>query len=602
MSYKALYRTYRPTSFEEVVGQKHIITTLMNAVKQNKMAHAYLLCGPRGTGKTTVARLLAKAVNCENIDSAPCNGCDNCKASDLGTHQDIVEIDAASSSGVDQIRDLIEKVKYSPIQGRFKVYIIDEVHMLSQGAFNALLKTLEEPPAHVIFVLATTEPYKVLPTIISRCQRYDFSKVSQEEIISRLQHVADLENIKIEYEALRLLAILSDGGMRDALSIFDQCIAYAQNEITVNDVNDIYGITTIQEKITMVENVFSKNAKDLLNSIQTLSEKGIDIRRLTNDLIELLKEAVIYSYTNDSGLLHSLSVEEVEKILENKNSRILLKMVDILMEATVSYKSATNVASYFEVAVLKMMAVVDEKEIIQTAITTNKEVSIPQQKNVINKNDIQEKKVEQKITETQSKPIDVPVAEVTTPVENSEVNKEIEENAEPIAPVRKEKSEPAQILSTDFVLSLLVSANKETKENDKNSWTLLESKSRDISCAKCATILKSTMIVASGEDFVVLTSDTIAEANQINDLQMNQELYFFIKEQLELDKMIYALSKESFMVVAQEFKERMTSNDLPEAATITKFKKVVTKEKKKTNEEQLLDLFGQDNLEIIEEE
>ncbi|MEG2329000.1 DNA polymerase III subunit gamma/tau [Anaerorhabdus sp.] len=576
MSYKALYRTYRPTSFEEVVGQKHIVTTLMNAVKQNKMAHAYLLCGPRGTGKTTVARLLAKAVNCEHTEAAPCNNCDNCKSSDLGTHQDIVEIDAASSSGVDQIRDLIEKVKYSPIQGRFKVYIIDEVHMLSQGAFNALLKTLEEPPAHVIFILATTEPYKVLPTIISRCQRYDFSKVGQEEIVSRLKYVADLEKINIEDEALRLVAILSDGGMRDALSIFDQCIAYAQNEITVEDVNDIYGITTIQEKISMIEDVFSKNAKSLLNVIQTLSEKGIDIRRLTNDLIEILKEAVIYSYTKDSGLLHNLNVNEVEKILENKNSKILLRMVDILMEATVSYKSATNVSSYFEVAVLKMMAIVDEKEQVQ----------------IINKEEVKEV-VAPIIT---ASPV-TPEVVIEESIEITELVKE-----EVIEKPKKEKNEPDQILSTEFILSLLVSANKETKENDKNSWNQLENKSRDLSCAKCATILKSTMIVASGEDFVVITSDTTAEANQINDLQLNQELHFFIKEQLELDKMIYAVGKENFIEITQEFKERMSRNDLPPSAQITKYKKVVTKEKKKTTEEKLIDLFGQENINIIEEE
>lgn len=586
MGYKALYRTYRPTSFEEVVGQKHIVTTLMNAVKQNKMAHAYLLCGPRGTGKTTVARLLAKAVNCEHTESAPCNNCDNCKSSDLGTHQDIVEIDAASSSGVDQIRDLIEKVKYSPIQGRFKVYIIDEVHMLSQGAFNALLKTLEEPPAHVIFVLATTEPYKVLPTIISRCQRYDFSKVSQEEIVNRLKYVANLEKINIEDEALRLVAILSDGGMRDALSIFDQCIAYAQNEITVEDVNDIYGITTIQEKISMIEDVFSKNAKSLLNVIQTLSEKGIDIRRLTNDLIEILKEAVIYSYTKDSGLLHNLNVNEVEKILENKNSRILLRMVDILMEATVSYKSATNVSSYFEVAVLKMMAIVDEKEQVQ----------------IIQKQEVKEVVIPTIVpTSTPSpKTPEVVIDEELVQDEPIEITQTVQE--EVVEKPKKEKNEPDQILSTEFILSLLVSANKETKENDKNSWSQLENKSRDLSCAKCATILKSTMIVASGEDFVVVTSDTTAEANQINDLQLNQELHFFIKEQLELDKMIYAVGKENFIEITQEFKERMSRNELPPSAQITKYKKVVTKEKKKTTEEKLIDLFGQENIDIIEEE
>lgn len=577
MGYKALYRTYRPTSFEEVVGQKHIVTTLMNAVKQNKTAHAYLLCGPRGTGKTSVARLLAKAINCEDKDHSPCNTCSNCIASDAGTHQDIVEIDAASSSGVDQIRDLIEKVKYSPIQGKFKVYIIDEVHMLSQGAFNALLKTLEEPPAHVIFVLATTEPHKVLPTIISRCQRYDFGKVGQEEIIQRLRYVVDKEGIKVDDEALRLVAVLSDGGMRDALSILDQCIAYAQDEITVKHVNDIYGITTISEKINIIQNIFNKNARELLNAIQVMSEKGIDIRRLTSDLVELLKETVIYIYTSDSGLLQSLTLEEVESIAKDRNATVLLKMIDVLMEATVSYKNASNVTSYFEVAILKMIGVLEETPI--SLIQSMKEDVAP--------------------IPTIVKPIVKEVVIETKPQIEVE-----EEHIEPIIvkEVKPKKEVSSQILSTEFVLSLLSGASKETKEVDKQIWNTLDGKSREISCAKCATILKHTDIAASGQDYIVITTDSEAEANQINDLQLNQELYYFVKEQCELDKMIYAVDKESFIAITQEFKERWTKNDLPEAAIITKYQKVEKKEKKKTKEEKLVDLFGEENISIFEEE
>lgn len=573
MGYKALYRTYRPTSFEEVVGQKHIVTTLMNAVKQNKTAHAYLLCGPRGTGKTSVARLLAKAVNCEDRENAPCNVCDNCRASDAGTHQDIVEIDAASSSGVDQIRDLIEKVKYSPIQGRYKVYIIDEVHMLSQGAFNALLKTLEEPPAHVIFVLATTEPYKVLPTIISRCQRYDFGKVAQDEIIQRLRYVVDTEGIKVDDEALRLVAVLSDGGMRDALSILDQCIAYAQDEITVKHVNDIYGITTIQEKMDLIQNIFNKDARSLLNTIQTLNEKGVDVRRLTNDLVEVLKESVIYSYTNDAGLLQILNVSEVESICKYRNANVLLKMIDVLMDATVSYKNASNVTSYFEVAVLKMIGASEDKpEVKETYI--------------------------QRVEETiKTKPDIIKPVIIEQHVELPPLDEEV-----PVIEEKVKKSEPIQTLETEFVLSLLSGASKENKEVDKHVWSTLDAKSRDMSCAKCATILKHTEIAASGQDYIVITSDTIAEANQINDLQLNQELYYFAKEQCDLDKMIYAVDKDSFVRITKEFKERWTKNELPEAAVITKYKKVVTKEKKKTNEEKLVDLFGEENISIFEEE
>ena len=222
MAYQALYRKYRPKNFDEVVGQEHIIQTLNNAIYQNKIAHAYLFCGPRGTGKTTTAKIFAKMLNCEN-ENKPCEECENCKMASQSSHPDIIEIDAASNNGVEEVRNLIDKVKYAPLSGKYKIYIIDEVHMMSTSAFNALLKTIEEPPAHVIFIFATTEPNKVLSTIISRCQRFDFSKVSQKDIEKRLKIVCKKENIEIEEEAISLIAQLSDGGMRDSLSILDQC-------------------------------------------------------------------------------------------------------------------------------------------------------------------------------------------------------------------------------------------------------------------------------------------------------------------------------------------------------------------------------------------
>ena len=224
MAYKALYRTYRPSTFDEVAGQEHIVKTLKNALATGTLAHAYLFAGPRGTGKTTMAKLLAKALNCDEGIGHQCNKCKNCKAIIDGTHPDVLELDAASNNGVDEIRDLIDKVKYGTILGRYKVYIIDEVHMLSTGAFNALLKTLEEPPEHVIFILATTEPHKILPTILSRCQRYDFTKLSDKDIKNRLKSVLEKEGVTYNEEAIDIIISLADGGMRDALSILDQVL------------------------------------------------------------------------------------------------------------------------------------------------------------------------------------------------------------------------------------------------------------------------------------------------------------------------------------------------------------------------------------------
>ncbi len=580
MSYKALYRTYRPTSFEEVVGQKHIVTTLMNAAKQNKIAHAYLFCGPRGTGKTSIARLLAKAVNCENQDRTPCNECSNCQSSDAGTHQDIVEIDAASSSGVDQIRDLIEKVKYSPIQGRYKAYIIDEVHMLSQGAFNALLKTLEEPPEHVLFILATTEPHKVLATIISRCQRYDFTKVSDEEIISRLNHVLGQEKIEVEPEALRLVATLADGGMRDALSILDQCIAYAQDKITLRHVNDVYGITTVNEKINMLERIVQKDAKALLSMIQVMNEKGIDIRRLTNDLIEILKESVIYAYTKDETLLKLLNEEEAKALVQQQSPKVSLEMIDVLMETTISYRNAANVASYFEVAILKMVATVDDSKGQEALPQKEEKVVAPKKEEIIQQPQVDKEEILEEPSYQEEVVINIPQKE------------------------EKQKKGSSEILyqDTEFILGLLVQADKESKEKDREAWQKIESKTREIETARWANLLKMVSIAASGQDFILVSADQEALANQVNELENNKQLYQFLKNHIGIDKMIIALSKQLFEQVTISFVERRKTGTLPPKSMINKHVEEKKEEvKQKTKEEQLADLFGS-TLTIIEEE
>lgn len=254
MAYVALYRAYRPQKFVDVVGQQHIIKTLQNAIKLNKVAHAYLFCGPRGTGKTTLAKIMAKALNCEHGPTIePCDTCDICQGIQKGTVADVIEIDAASNNGADDIRALRDSVKYMPSVGKYKVYIIDEVHMLSNAAFNALLKTLEEPPKHVIFILATTEPYKLPATILSRCQRFDFQSLSIEEILKRLKVVAQQEGIKMSEEAFTQIASSAEGGMRDALSLFDQTISFSvHEEITLEDVLAVSGNVSYKELLSLI--------------------------------------------------------------------------------------------------------------------------------------------------------------------------------------------------------------------------------------------------------------------------------------------------------------------------------------------------------------
>lgn len=294
MGYRALYREYRPQCFEDVVGQLHITKTLQNAIITGRVSHAYLFCGPRGTGKTTTAKVLAKALNCVNYPvEEPCNECKNCISTTEGTSVDVIEIDAASNRGIEDIRDLREKVKYSPAQGRYRIYIIDEVHMLTTEAFNALLKTLEEPPGHVVFILATTEPHKVPVTILSRCQRFDFRRIPIEDMVERLQQVAEQVGLQVEPQALTLIAGAAEGGLRDALSILDQGAVYGNNNITVQDVHSLLGTVGGQTLSSMVTHLGNGDATQALTLINELFQQGKDLRLFVKELSAYLRTLML---------------------------------------------------------------------------------------------------------------------------------------------------------------------------------------------------------------------------------------------------------------------------------------------------------------------
>ena len=589
MGYKALYRTYRPNSFDEVAGQKHVVKTLQNAVEQNKIAHAYLFCGPRGTGKTSIAKIFAKAINCESTDHKPCLKCDNCIAVQEGTHPDIIEIDAASNNGVEEVRTLIEKVKYAPLKGKYKVYIIDEVHMMSTGAFNALLKTIEEPPAHVIFILATTEPHKVLPTIISRCQRFDFTKVSREEIINRIHTVLQAENIHCDEDVIHLIAQLSDGGLRDALSILDQCIAYAKDDVKLHHINEIYGITTVQEKISLFNHIFEKNPVELLNQIDILVEKGIDIKRLTEDMIELLKESIVFEYTNDASLLHELHSEEAVEIIQAKPISARFEMIHLLMAAYDKYRFAANVSSYFEVCLLEMMNITMETSSAPKALDKPKQVH----KKNEDENPVQvsedvsrETMIEQEsLYDDMDEPI---LTESLAPLE-TKVDHE---------PIIQSSIKP---LENDFILGLLAGATKPEKAEDMLKFQSIGNYLSDLKWARYASLLRNVSIVGSGKNYIVIATESNAEANEINETDRNNEFHDFVTELLGKNKKLFAISKQQQNVIIQEFKDRMINGTLPEPVII---EDVVIEEKivkEPTQEEVILNLFGEENITITEE-
>lgn len=320
MAYQALYRKWRPRTFDGVVGQTAITDTLKNAIKRGKISHAFLFAGPRGTGKTSCAKIFAKALNCTNLqDGEPCNECENCLAADQGTMNDIIEIDAASNNGVDEIRDIRDKVKYAPTQGKYKVYIIDEVHMLSMGAFNALLKTLEEPPEHVVFILATTELQKVPATIISRTQRYNFKRIDQHDLIARMTYILGQEKIDFEEKALEVIAKVADGGMRDSLSILDQILSYDQDKVKYEDALRITGYAA-QEKIEQVLlNLLNGKTSAALEIVHALLQDGASTKNILDELISLTVKGMLAIKSNkEETFLTENYASELAKIPEEK--------------------------------------------------------------------------------------------------------------------------------------------------------------------------------------------------------------------------------------------------------------------------------------------
>ncbi|MBM7572485.1 DNA polymerase III subunit gamma/tau [Aquibacillus albus] len=357
MSYQALYRVWRPRSFSDVVGQSHITRTLQNAVMQEKFSHAYLFSGPRGTGKTSAAKIFAKTINCEESPVLePCNKCAACLGIQDGSISDVIEIDAASNNGVEQIRDIRDKVKYAPSAVKYKVYIIDEVHMLSIGAFNALLKTLEEPPKHVIFILATTEPHKIPLTIISRCQRFDFKRISQASMVDRMKYITEAESISITTEALEAVALSAEGGMRDALSLLDQAISYSDDQVSLNDVLEVTGSVS-QEKLTqVVETLNDKDVQQALRIVDEVIQGGKDPGSFVFDLIYYLRDLLLYQSAPELGNILERAVlnDTFEELAKRLDAQWIQQAISELNQCQQEIKWTNSPKVFIEICLLRI--------------------------------------------------------------------------------------------------------------------------------------------------------------------------------------------------------------------------------------------------------
>lgn len=571
MAYQALYRSYRPQDFKSVAGQRHVVTTLQNAIKLNKVAHAYLFSGPRGTGKTSMAKIMAKALNCvHGPTTEPCNECEICKGITNGTISDIVEIDAASNNGVDEIRDLRDKVKYLPSECRYKVYIIDEVHMLSQGAFNALLKTLEEPPSHVIFILATTEPHKIPATILSRCQRFDFQSLDKADIVERLQYVLNAENIKATPEAVDLIAESSEGGMRDALSLLDQSISYSTDDvISEDDVLAVSGNISSQIILHMLKEALESNSAEVLKSLGEIISDGKEIPRIINDVIIFLRDALLAKIGSSNSLKSAYKTEEYQVFLAKISNEIIYKWLDILNDTLNNIKFTTQKRAYLELGLLKMA----DGHLNDYASLLGRVEALERQ---------------------------IALGVTVMPVQNNEPKINFTSNPEEILKYDKptiantEIENDASFIQIEDIAKIINAGNKQLKGLIEG---IIKSEGNHFE------ILKSTAVGAVSNDGIILVTGNIASANRLMRSPYYDQALKIINQNNHFE-CLYCVPKDKWTEIINDFRAKLslggTVGNIVFNNVVIPVKKHI-KENNVSLEDEIYNMFDHDLVNIKEE-
>ena len=597
MSYKALYRTYRPKTFNEVIGQDHITSTLMNIISNDKIGHAYLFSGPRGTGKTSVAHVFARAVNA------------NAAGVETFDEMDIIEIDAASNNGVAEVRTLIDNVNYAPSKAKYKVYIIDEVHMLTKGAFNALLKTLEEPPAHVIFILATTEPHKIPVTILSRTQRFNFRRIDDTIISRQLKTILEKEDIQFDDEAIMFISKLAQGGMRDALSIADQASAFGGGKLSFEAISQVFGIISISNQIKLFNHSFNGESKELMKLITKILKNGADVERLSSSLVDILKDKIIYLKTSDESLLSFITKEEVEKM--DMDIYYSYKAVDIMMDLLTDLVRSPAPRQAFELAMLKLInnenaTTVKEKtketniftkEILKTAPNDSTTILEKEEINldVVNEEQEQEAQlnsVEDEILSTQE--IDLSGDKLIKSEKSLSSTDDLDLmklfNAEPI--VKDEDTKSNKNLSE--IINLLVQADREEIMNVKSRWATLSQYENNDMFRNFAQLLKQTRPISAGKNFILIASENEHVIEGVNLDSKNEHFNLFINELLGVPTRVFAITKEEFDIVKEEWANLTKADELPKPKPIKqpKIANVNKTEEQQLGEELFGDLFS----------
>lgn len=559
MHYLALYRKYRPTNFNEVVGQDKVITVIKNEIINNRISHAYLFSGPRGTGKTTTAKIIAKLVNCTNpVNGECCNKCDNCL--NFKNSSDIVEIDAASNNGVDEIRELRDKVNLVPTNSKYKIYIIDEVHMLTTQAFNALLKTLEEPPAHVIFILATTEPHKIPLTVASRCQKFQFSKISNDEIVHRLSDIIKEENIKLDNEILFEIARLSDGGLRDAINMLDQLLAYKSENITLMDVYNINSCVSYIDIYNFINNMMNNNAIEIVNFIEKIDSEGKNISKFIEELIVFLKDILLYKSA------------KINSEIEDKNTKIK-ELSDVLSENAIynmiySYNDTLNNIK------------LSSNSIILFIVSTFKIIN----DNFIRKNNVVDNNKESISTKNIKKVVDNVV--------NEEKKIEVVDKEKLKEEISSKMDSLNELINTR-INNTFVYANKKDLLEIKDKWNSISNYLLDEKYGVNCGILKEVNVVAAGNNNLILVSNFDSVVDKVN------------MKLAELESTLLSIFGNQYKIIAIS-NDRWNSEKEKYVLNIKKGNKYELIEEKsnkndnteKTPVDELIDLIGEDLVEI----
>lgn len=497
MEYLALYRKYRPTKFVDVVGQDNIIKIIHNSIVNNKISHAYLLCGPRGTGKTTTAKLIARMINCENIENGePCGKCRSCNSINNNTNDDIIEIDAASNNGVDEIREIRDKVNLVPSISKYKVYIIDEVHMLSTGAFNALLKTLEEPPKHVVFILATTEEQKIPLTIVSRCQKFNFVKLSVDNIVKRLRDIADLEKITVDEDVLIEIARFSDGGMRDAISMFDQLLSSSSGNISINDVYEINGILSFSSICDFFIILIEQDLTKILKFVDNADANGKNLNKLLDEILLILRDILIFKNCPELIVDNSKkdNISKIAELYDDNDVYYFIKNIDMLIS---DIKTSTYPKVLIQVFFIKFVEYLKEKN----DVLENKNIS---QEHFLKTDDVKNIDINNKNY--------FPGNKNAVKEENEIVEKSITIYSDKLKKIR--------------INNALALADKNCLLNLKSNWYLIGEFLLDDKYGVVAGLLKDTMPVVAGGKFVILVSENLSVLTRLNDLCSLAEKFF----------------------------------------------------------------------------